>query len=315
MIKKSEKNNRSISVFLTEFIRIKDVIGWSMISFVGFILGISILSANVLLKPFMVFLICILCLTSFTFAINNYFDVESDKENPRRKNINAIASGHISKKYGISFILIFAIVSLLVSFIYKFDVFIFTGFLLFFSWSYSAPPLRLKGIPGMDIIWHFLGFFLLIIWSSIITGNLGTINWLVAFSLGIFSAVGQVCNHIIDYSFDKSSGTKTFAVWAGLDISSKTANALTFIHLILLASLFLLFSLSYYITIGIVILIAGLGLLILRPKRDAFPTRRCYTYYFNIVLGGAIYLSCMVYYVLFLLGSPTLKLLSFIVIP
>jgi 4-hydroxybenzoate polyprenyltransferase len=168
----------------------------------------------------------------------------------------------------------------------------------------------------MDIIWHFFGFFLLIIWGSIIAGNLKPINWLVAFSLGIFSAVGQVCNHIIDYSFDKNSGTKTFAVWAGLDTSSKTANTLTFIHLLLLVSLFLLFSLSYYITIGVVILIAGLGFILLRPKRGNFPTRRCYTYYFNIVLGGAIiYLSCMLYYVLFLLGSPSLKLLSFISIP
>jgi 4-hydroxybenzoate polyprenyltransferase len=315
MVKKNEKKNKSISVFLTEFIRIKDVIGWSMITFVGFILGISVLSVNVLLMPFMVFLICILCLTSFTFTINNYFDVDSDKENPRRKDINAIASGNISKKYGISFILTFAIISLIVSFTYNFEVFLFTGFLLFFSWSYSAPPLRLKGIPGMDIIWHFFGFFLLIIWSSIIAGNLRPINWLVAFSLGIFSAVGQVCNHIIDYSFDKKSGTKTFAVWAGLDTSSKTANTLTLIHILLLVCLFLLFSLSYYITIGVVILIAGLGFILLRPKRDAFPTRRCYTYYFNIVLGGAIYLSCMLYYVLFLLGSPPLKLLSFIGIP
>jgi homogentisate phytyltransferase/homogentisate geranylgeranyltransferase len=312
MAKKKNKEKSNVSVFLKEFIRIKDVIGWSLISFVGFILGITVLSFKQNLIPFLVFIISILCLTSFTFAINNYFDADSDKENPRRKHINAIASGRISKNTGILIILLLAIITLLISFFYKIEVFLFSGFLLFFGWSYSAPPLRLKGLPVMDVIWHFFGFFLGIIWSSLIAGNIGLITWLVAFSLGIFSAVGQVCNHIIDYSFDKESGTNTFAVWAGLDASSKAANTLTFFHLIALLSLFLLFSLRYYATIGIVIIFVILGFGILRPKKGNFPTRRCYTFYFNIVLGGGIYLSCMVYQVLYLLGTPTLELLSFI---
>jgi len=312
MAKKVKKEKSKVSVFLKEFIRIKDVIGWSLIYFVGFILGVTVLSFKINLIPFFVFIICVLCMTSFTFSINNFFDADSDRKNPRRKNINAIASGHISKNTGILIILILAIIPLLISFFYKFEVFLFTGFLLFFGGSYSAPPLRLKGIPVMDVIWHFFGFFFVIIWSSLIAGNIGLITWLVAFSLGIFSAVGQVCNHIIDYTFDKDSGTKTFAVWAGLDASSKTANALTFIHLLILTSLFLLFSLRYYVTIGIVIIFAVLGLILLKPKKGNFPKRRCYTFYFNIVLGGGVYLSCMVYQVLYLLGTPTLVLLNLI---
>jgi len=312
MAKKINKEKSKVSVFLKEFIRIKDVIGWSLISFVGFILGVSVLSFKINLIPFFVFIICVLCLTSFTFAINNFFDADSDKENPRRKNINAIASGDISKNTGILIILLLAIITLLISFFYELEVFLFSGFLLFFGWSYSAPPLRLKGIPVMDVIWHFFGFFLIIIWSSLIADNVGLITWLVAFSLGIFSTVGQVCNHILDYTFDKDSGTKTFAVWAGLDTSSKTANALTFIHLLVLMSLFLLFSSRYYVTIGIVFIFALLGFILLRPKKGNFPTRRCYTFYFNIVLGGGVYLSCMVYQVLYLFGTPTLGLLSFI---
>jgi 4-hydroxybenzoate polyprenyltransferase len=281
MAKTKNKEKSKVSVFLNEFIRIKDVIGWSLISFVGFILGITVLSFETNLIPFLVFIFCVLCLTSFTFAINNYFDADSDKENPRRKNINALASGYISKNTGIIIILLLTIIPLLISFFYKIEVFLFSGFLLFFGWSYSAPPLRLKGIPVMDVIWHFFGFFFGIIWSSLIAGNISLITWLVAFSLGIFSAVGQVCNHIIDYTFDKDSGTKTFAVWAGLDASSKTANGLTFIHLIVLISLFLLFSLRYYLTIGIVIIFVILGFILLRPKKGNFPKRSCFTYYFN----------------------------------
>ena len=313
--KKDDKKKGILSVFLTEFIRINHVIGWTLISFVGFILGISIFSLSDLIVPFLVFLICSVCNISFTFAINNYFDADSDRKNPRRKHINAIASGRISKRAGIIIILAFAIISLVVSYIYRFEIFLFSGFLLFFGWSYSAPPLRLKGKPVMDVIWHFFGFFFGILWSSMIAGNLALISWLVAFSLGIFSAVGQVCNHIIDYTFDKESGTKTFAVWAGLDNASKTANGLTFIHMIALFLLLILYTLSYYVTIGIVFFIAILGLIILRPKRGAFPTRRCFTYYFNIVLGGGVYLSCMVYNILLILGEPTLGILNSIGIP
>ncbi len=315
MAKKKKKKISKVSVFLNEFIRIKDAIGWSLISFVGFLLGITVLSFETNLIPLLVFIICILSLTSFTFAINNYFDADSDKENPRRKDINAIASGHISKKTGILIILLLAIIPLLISFFYKIEVFFFSGFLLFFGWSYSAPPLRLKGLPVMDVIWHFFGFFFGIIWSSLIAGNIGLISGLVAFSLGIFSGVGQVCNHIIDYTFDKDSGTKTFAVWAGLDASIKTANALTFIHLIFLISLILLFSSRYYLTIGIVIIFAILGFIILRPKKGNFPIRSCYTFYFNIVIGGGVYLSCMVYQFLYLLKTPAFEIISFVRIP
>ena len=312
MTKKVSKEKSNISVFLNEFIRIKDAIGWSLISFVGFILGISVLSIETNLISFLVFLICVLCITSFIFSINNFFDADSDKDNPRRKNINAIASGVISKNTGIFIIFLLAFIPLLISIFYELEVFLLSGFLLFIGGVYSAPPFRFKGIPVIDVIWHFFGFFFIIIWSSLIAGDADLITWLVAFSLGIFSTVGQVCNHIQDYDFDKESGTKTFAVWVGLDASSKTANALTFIHLIVLMALFLLFSLSYYLTIGIVLVFAILGYILIRPKKGNFPTRRCYTFYFNIVIGGGVYLSCMVYQVLYLLDTPSLGLLGLI---
>ena len=116
MVKKIKKEKSKFSVFLNEFIRIKDVIGWSLIYFVGFILGISVLSIENILFPLILFIICVLCITSFTFAINNFYDTDSDKENPRRKDINAIASGKITKKTGITIIIFLAIIPLIFTF-------------------------------------------------------------------------------------------------------------------------------------------------------------------------------------------------------
>jgi 4-hydroxybenzoate polyprenyltransferase len=164
----------------------------------------------------------------------------------------------------------------------------------------------------LDVIWHFLGFFSIVIWGSLITGSIGLINWLVAISIGVWSAVGQVGNQIADYSFDKDSGTKTYAVWVGLDKAKVTINILTFVHLIILIPLILLYSLSYLDTIMILIFIPIMGFIILRPKSGAFPTRRCFIYYLTIVIGGSVYTSCLIYHVLQILGKPTLSVLNFI---
>jgi len=230
-------------------------------------------------------------------------------------HINAIASGRISKQTGIFLNITFVFISLVVSILFKFEVFLFCAFLLFLGWAYSAPPLRTKNWPILDVIWHFLGFFSYVIWGSLIIGSIGLINWLVALSLGVWSCVGQVGNHIADYSFDKDSGTKTFAVWIGLEKAKITIEILTLLHLILLIPLILLYSLSYLITIIIVIVIPIVGLIILKPKKGAFPTKRCFIYYFTIVIGGAVYLSCLLYRILFILGEPTLGLLNSIGLP
>jgi 4-hydroxybenzoate polyprenyltransferase len=115
-----------VFVFLTEFIRVRGVITWSLISFLGFILGMSSLELSNYTIPLLTFVVSTFCILSFTFAINNYFDTDSDRENPRRKHINAIASGKISKKNGILLIIIFVLISLIQFYIsLKFSYFVF----------------------------------------------------------------------------------------------------------------------------------------------------------------------------------------------
>ncbi len=77
MNKNTEEKN-IILVFLNEFIRIKDVAYWFVMPFLGFLLGISILSFSRYVIPFFVFFISTFYILSFTFAINNYFDANTD---------------------------------------------------------------------------------------------------------------------------------------------------------------------------------------------------------------------------------------------
>lgn len=309
---KNEKKKNVVSLFLTEFIRIKDVIAWSAISFIGFILGMVSLDLYSYIIPLLVFLVSTFFIMSLTFAMNNYYDADSDRGNPRRMHINAIASGGISNQTGVILNIIFIIIPSVISILFKFEVFLFCVFLLFLGWAYSAPPLRLKGRPITDVIVHFVGFFSYVIWGSIIGGSIGLISWLMAISLGVWSTIGQIGNHIRDYSFDKESKTRTFAVWIGLDKAKITIEILTLFHLIILIPLILLYSLSYLSTIILLIGIPIIGLIILKPKRDAFPTKRCFIYYFTVVIGGSVYTSCLIYHILQILGTPTLDLLHFV---
>jgi len=148
-------------------------------------------------------------------------------------------------------------------------------------------------------------------YGSYIAGSIGLLNWLVAISLGVWSSVAQVGNHIADYSSDKNSGTRTFAVWAGLDKAKIAINILTFLHLVILLPLVLFYSIQYYATSVILIIIAILGLIILRPKIGTFPSRRCWIFYFTIVIGGGVYVSVILCHIYNLLNVPPLDLLKF----
>ena len=314
MHNKSNQKKNIFSVFFIEFIRIRNVIAWTLISFVGFILGMSSLDITSYIIPLLVFWISFFFISSLTFAMNNHYDADSDRINPRRKSINAIASGKISKKTGVLFNLVFILITLVVTILYKFEVFLFSIFLLFLGLAYSVPPIRLKGRPGLDVIWHFFGFFSFVLYGSFVAGHVGLISWLIAISLGVWSSIAQVGNHIEDYHSDKSSGTKTFAVWIGLDKAKLTINFLTLLHLIILIPLVLFYTVQYYASIAFFVIIAILGLILLRPKRGMFPSKRCWTFYFSIVIGGGVYISVLIYHIYTLLGVQPLEILRFSII-
>ena len=311
----SQTTKNTVKLYLNEFIRVSDAFKWSAISFLGFILGITQLSINIYIVPFLIFAISTFCIMAFTFAVNNFYDTESDNKNPRRKDINAIASGNISRRIAIFYLLILTFIPIIISILlFRIEVIILCIYLLFLGWAYSAPPLRTKNIPVLDVVWHFIGFFSYIIWGSLIaiastySGSIGLKIWLIAISVGVFSCIGQVWNHIVDYSFDKDSGTMTFAVKIGVENAKKTLIFLIATHLILLIPLILLFTIKYWITILILILGVFIGLIILKPKTDGFPSKKSFEFYLTVIVGGSVYLTCIIYHLLFLLGIDALKI-------
>lgn len=298
------KENENISqIILTKFFRIKDVTYWVAITVLGFVLGLSSLSFSVYIIPFLVLIINAYCIGLFTFVINNLYDIEADKINPRRRNINAIASGEISEKTSKIFILILAIIPLFVSFLFgKFQLLLFSAILILMGWIYSAPPLRVKGLPGLDIIWHFFGFFLIVIYGSYIAGSVEFISILVAVSAGIFSCIYQIVNHILDYSYDKESKTVTFVVWLGLDKARFYMNSLIIIHIIIIIPIILLYviisTVGYLFFVGSILI----SLFLSRVKKTS-DVRKFSPFVFIYYLTIFTYMNCALNVLISFMGS------------
>jgi 4-hydroxybenzoate polyprenyltransferase len=295
LVDKTDKNNNSvIFIFFTSFIRIRGVVNWSAISFFGFLLGTTSLNIISYMIPLFVFIVSTFFILAFTFAINNYYDIDSDKKNPRRAHLNAMASGTILKRTGMSLNIVFIIIPLVLSILYKFEVFIFCALLIFWMWAYSAPPLRLKGRPGVDILWHYIAFAALVLWGSYLAGSVTVINELVALAFGIYGCIAQIDNHIRDYPFDKASGSKTFAVWVGTRKANTTLELFLIIYMISLIPLIVLY--SFYSLFTILILCGGIiiGLFIVKRKKGPLTSS---LYRFIIVFGESVFLSCLLYHI------------------
>ena len=303
-----ETKENIIRTVLMRYMRLDDVIKWTAISFIGFIFGTTNFTLQAVLLPFVVFLIATSFIMSFCFSINNYYDADSDRENPRRRDKNALASGEISKKEGMALNMIFIAITLVITAWYNPGLLYMAVILFVMIAAYSVPPVRLKGRPGIDVLWHFLGFFLFIIWGSLVAGSLPMVTWLAAISLGVFSCIGQLWNHYVDYEFDKESGTKTYAVRVGLATTKKTLNIVLGIHCIILFLLLALYSSHYMIPLLVFMIGMIIGYILFRPKKNGFPTRRSIEFYLTIIFGGSVYISCLFNHLFSSIGFNLIKI-------
>jgi 4-hydroxybenzoate polyprenyltransferase len=302
------------SVFFTEIIRINDVAGWFAMSLLGFILGTSSLSFNEYFVPFLGFAVSVFCAVSFTFSINNYYDINSDKNNPRRRGVNALAVGSISKMHLMILNLFFLFIPIVVCILLEnIPIIFFCLLLLFMGWAYSAPPFRIKSRPIIDVLWHFFGFVILVLWGSSFTNQINYTILLVAISAGIFSCIFQIYNHVLDYDSDRASGTTTFAVWAGQNTTQTVLTTVAWIHVIVIVPLILIYSVHFISTIVIVLGGVGIGIYKSKPKRVT-PIKKYSLIAFIYYLTISVYVSCAVYHILFILNFSPLRVFDFLLI-
>lgn len=147
------------------------------------------------------------------YGINDIFDYETDKLNPKKKGYEELVTP--DKR----FILFIAICIVNIPFLIKailianFPARVFGVGFLFFSIFYSAPPIRAKTKPFLDSSFNILyvlpGFF----GYSLITGEFPPVTVIVAG--GLWTAAMHAYSAIPDIEADRNAGISTISTVLG----------------------------------------------------------------------------------------------------
>ncbi len=149
----------------------------------------------------------------FLYGINDVYDYESDRINPRRKGqsqrpLEPEGRKLVKQAAAIAFVL------LVLSSVITLNPTNMVGMslLLLFSYFYSAPPIRFKERPPLDSVANGIIYLL---GPVILARSYGGLM-LVRFYLLALSVMGiHAFSTVMDYTPDKQAGHRTFAVVFG----------------------------------------------------------------------------------------------------
>jgi 4-hydroxybenzoate polyprenyltransferase len=214
------------------------------------------------------------------YGINDYFDYETDKFNPKKEEKEYLIED-IEKK-DLYFILIFITsLSILLLFLQRdiIEIIIFSSFLLL-SYFYSAKPIRLKAIPFLDFSSNFL-FALPGVFAYYHISESLPIP-LVLLAAFFHTSAMHLFSAIPDIKYDKKAKLKTTAVLLGEKVSMVLC--LAFWTGLVVVTIYLGGNLFKYLTL--IYPVITLILLLSNRKADQlywfFP-------YLNIGLGGLLF--------------------------
>lgn len=150
-----------------------------------------------------------------TLLINDVYDLESDRANPRKAS-SPLVRGIVSRGLAHQAAYVFAGLSLVVSVFVNFWFVALTLGCLVLAWLYSVPPVRLKGRPGADVAVNAIG----------VGALAGMAGWSIGRPLTAFpfaflpqgllvAAAVYVPTTLVDRPVDEEIGDLTIAVHLG----------------------------------------------------------------------------------------------------
>ena len=271
-----------------QLLRVPSWVGWVF----TFALG-SILFAMPPLPRFAAFVVPFVLTTAGVFIVNQYCDREDDKLNMYKRAL-PVSSGEILPQTAILVSCFFFILS--ISFVLWVDVTVLPLYLFAIGLGicYSAPPLRLKSRPVVDVIVAGLGSGVLPFLMGLQVSNQLTLNFslpwiwrryqdafLCVLPLLCFTSATHILQAAGDYEADLHRNVRTFVVRFG----KKTAMNVVRVLLVLCALLPVLYGflqlsitdfLSWYLvlfTFSIPVMVAILHFL-RNPSDDRINTLR-----------------------------------------
>lgn len=247
-------------------------LGWVIAPLV-FVFGLYFSGAGITYIAVLQILLLSIPYCVILYGINDIYDYDSDKLNPRKKHLRLTERDkELVKRFSIYISGVLLLSSALSS---NPQNIVFMILLIALSYSYSAPPVRFKERPPLDSISNGALFFVVFGLGYSYGGDVWTIPlkiYLVAMCVMGIHSFGSV----MDYSTDKKAGHRTFAVIFGKRLASLFAFAV-FISAILFSNIETAAIIYYFIYCSVLLLISVV-----------IPSEKLALYLFRLIFAGFI---------------------------
>jgi len=223
-------------------LRVPNWRGYFLMASFGFLIAKGFLFS---FKDIIIFYAIILLFLAFGFSVNDCFDTKEDEY--KKDSVNPIVKKEIIFKKALFLSILLGILGLTLSAVFGLKVLLFSLAGVLLSFFYSAPPLRTKSRPLIDLISHglFAGAFLFFLPLLIFNSELTLFHYLITFSIFYFSITLELRNHLEDYETDKKAGLRTFVCVVGFEGSEKLLRYLAIFYPLTLFPIFLLIPQGY----------------------------------------------------------------------
>ncbi|HIM94077.1 MAG TPA: prenyltransferase [Campylobacterales bacterium] len=163
--------------------------------FIPLFFALKITNTGLLLDSFIAFAAFSMAASS-VYILNDYFDIEDDKNHPK-KRFRPLASGGVSKKEGIIMMILLFVGSMALISCFSFSA---VAILLFYVMMNITYSLYLKHIAILDVIIIAIGFVLRLFMGSVVTGIVLS-HWIVimTFLLALFMALAKRRDDVLIY--------------------------------------------------------------------------------------------------------------------
>ncbi len=223
----------------------------------------------------------------FIYGVNDYWDEETDKINPKKDQKEHRIEKKEKKKLLNLILLVTGISLVLMIFQTNLERILFSIFLLL-SYFYSSAPLRFKERPFLDFSSNYLYIMPGIFAYSMVENSLPSLIIMIGAYFHI-SAM-HIFSAIPDIKYDKEADINTTPVFIG----EKPALVLTLIFWLFLSSIVIY--LADFRVLSFFVFLYPLFPLLLLIKRD-MDINKIYWYlpYVNTSLGGLLFVALVLY--------------------
>lgn len=172
----------------------------------------------------------------FGFAVNDYFDAPVDRLDPDKAARGYFTTVHVPPLLALAVAVVIAALALPVFLSYGARGIAVFAVALAIVWAYSAPPLRLKSVPGFDVLTHalFVQTFPYVLIMVLLGLPWTPLDAVMIAGFLLASTSAQLEQQVRDYDTDRLS-ERNFTIWIGRNRSAFLMRLLTLVLLVVVS--------------------------------------------------------------------------------